>query len=166
MSLTYSNILTVVAAVCLPVVGGRWIAPKLNDAERRCFFTLTLWGVPYVIGQCAQQDKWGSQWLQYHLLDLCFAPWATALAMCGLTLGAACFGKSLSSEATFLVSLRAVLVGGYITEVWDTAWAWQAEGSLRLAIDAEDYTTITLGGIAAIVIYEWVQQTALRRAVS
>jgi hypothetical protein len=67
--IAYSNALASVGVVALPIVGRGWIAPKLSFLLRRFFFTLTLLGIPFVIGQYSQEDEWGPIWMQYHLLD-------------------------------------------------------------------------------------------------
>lgn len=166
MSLACSNVLAVVAAVCLPIAGGRWTAPQLDTAERRCFFALTLWGVPFVVGQCAQHDKWGSLWVQYHLLDLSYTPWGTALAMCALTIGARWRGKNIPSETVFTTSVYATFMAGYATEVWDTAWACIDGQPFNKAFDTGDYTALTVGAMLAIMTYQWLQRVTPAVATS
>lgn len=165
MSFAYSNILAIVAVVCLPIVGGKWVAPKLSIATKRCFFTFSLWGIPYVIGQCAQEDEWGSLWVQYHLLDLSYAPWGTALVMCALPLGAAFVGKDVSGEKAFAVGLCAIIAFGHASEIWDTAWALSGGEPLGSAIDSGDYATITYGVVIAAVSYLGFQKTAPKWAM-
>ncbi len=161
MSLAYSNVLASVAVVCLPIVGKSWIAPKLSHPPlRRYFFALTLWGIPFVIGQFSQEDKWGSLWIQYHLLDLSYAPWGTALVMCLLLIGASLLDKEVTKRALLVSSFTAILTFGYGSEVWDTLWAWHDGQPFALAIDVGDYATITAGGIATVMLYLWFRQTA------
>ena len=164
MSLTWSNILATVA-VCLSAIGGIWAAPKLG-AIRRHFIALNLWGIPFVIGQYAQQDEWGPMWVQYHLLDLSYAPWGTAALALGLLAVASFFGKSMSSEMICAMSLGAITIAGYITEVWDTVWAWHGGASFVSAVDMGDYQAITLGVVVAAGLHLWLQRPALMEVAS
>lgn len=152
MSLTWSNVLAAVAALLLPVVGGIWVAPKLAAVERYSFFALNLWGAPFVIGQFAQEDEWGSLWFQYHFLDLCYTPWGTALLMCLIPAGATALGREVP-EKLFVVCLVLTLGFGYATEAWDTAWALYGGASFIAALDMNDYTVLTAGAVAAVVFH-------------
>lgn len=152
MSLAWSNVLAMVAALLLPIVGGIWVAPKLPVAARRSFFALNLWGAPFVVGQFAQEDEWGSLWFQYHFLDLCYAPWGTALLMCLIPAGAAMLGRD-APEKLFVVCLVLTLGFGYATEVWDTAWALHGGASFIGALDMNDYTVLTAGAVAAVAFH-------------
>ena len=152
MSPVWSNILATVAAVLLPIVGGVWVAPKLSVAARHSFFALNLWGVPFVVGQLAQEDEWGSLWFQYHFLDLCYTPWGTALLMCLIPAGAMWLGKKVP-EKLFVICLVLTLGFGYVTEVWDTAWALHDGASLIDALDVNDYTVLTAGAVATMVFH-------------
>jgi hypothetical protein len=152
MTFAWSNILAAVAVVCLPVVGGVWIAPKLCITTKRCFFALNLWGVPFVLGQFSQEDEWGSLWFQYHFLDLCYTPWGTALLMCLIPASAERIGKKVPKKL-FAIGLILTLGFGYLTEVWDTAWSLYDGASLRQAVDVGDYATLTLGAIAAVAFH-------------
>src|SRR5882757_6517134 len=85
----WSNVLATAGVMCLPMAGKNWIASNLDNLYvRRYFFALTLWGVPFVIGQYSQERKWGAKWIQYQLLDFCYVPWCTALVMCLCLIGA------------------------------------------------------------------------------
>jgi len=152
VSLAWSNILAVVAAVCLPAVGGTWIAPKLPVAARRSFFALTLWGGPFVLGQLAQEDEWGSLWFQYHFLDFCYLPWGTALLMCLLPVGAKLLNQRVP-EKLFMICLILTLGFGYVTEVWDTAWSLHDGAPLLYAVDVNDYAALTAGAAAAVAFH-------------
>lgn len=149
MSIAYSNLLATVAVICLPVVGGIWIAPA---SVRRCFFALNLWGIPFLVGQYAQEGEWGSKWVQYHLLDLSYGPWGTALVICMLSL---LWRGRLSAKVLFTGGCSATIAFGYASEIWDTIWAWRGGQTFLLAIDTGDYITITAGGLATILIYLW-----------
>jgi hypothetical protein len=160
MSFAWSNILASVAVVGLPVVGGRWIAPKLGLPLQRYFFALALWGVPFVIGQYSQEDKWGSLWIQYHLLDLSYAPWGTALVMCLFSSGASLTNRMIPKKALLVSSFTATLAFGYGSEIWDTLWAWHDGEAFALAIDVGDYITLTAGGAATVALYLLFRQSA------
>lgn len=86
--------------------------------------------------------------------------------MCGLSISAACFSKSLSDNALFTVSLYAVLAGGYITEIWDTACVWYGGKPLKAAIDTNDYVTITIGGVVTLITYQLTKQTTAKQVTS
>jgi hypothetical protein len=157
--IAYSNALASAAVVALPAVGGRWIAPQLSPSLQRYFFALTLGGIPFVIGQYSQEDEWGPKWVQYHLLDIGYAPWATAIAMCLLVMGARLRKKEMRRRTLLVGSFSATILAGYVTEVWDTAWAWYGDGSFTLAVDVGDYVAITAGGVATIALYMWFRRT-------
>jgi hypothetical protein len=171
VSLAWSNILATVAAVLLPLVGGIWIAPKLTTTARRSFFVLTLWGAPFVLGQCAQEDKWGSLWVQYHFLDLCYTPWGTALLMFLIPAGAKLAGRKVPDKL-FAVSLILTTGFGYVTEMWDTAWSLHDGLPLRYAVDTGDYATLTIGAVAAmafhftVAFHSRLQRSALKEVTS
>lgn len=152
MSLAWSNVLAAVAALLLPVVGGIWVAPKLPVAGRYSFFALNLWGAPFVVGQLAQEDEWGSLWFQYHFLDLCYTPWGTALLMCLIPAGAMWLGKKVP-EKLFVICLILTLGFGYATEVWDTVWALRGGAPLLAALDVNDYAVLTAGAVAAVTFH-------------
>jgi hypothetical protein len=166
MSFAWSNILATVAVVSLPIVGRCWIAPKLSPSTRRYFFTLTLWGIPFVIGQYSQEDEWGSIWVQYHLLDLSYAPWGTALVMCALLIFASWFNRELTKKVLLVSSFGVILAIGYGTEIWDTLWAWHDFGSFASAFDKGDYVTLTAGSMATVVLYLWFCRTAPKGVMS
>ncbi|MDN5274363.1 MAG: hypothetical protein JWP06_264 [Candidatus Saccharibacteria bacterium] len=159
MSLAYSNVLATVAVVCLPLVGRSRIAPKLSPLLRRYFFTLTMWGLPFAIGQYCQENRWGSLWVQYHLLDLSYAPWGMALIMCLFLIGADLLNTEVSKRLLLVSSFAIILAFGYGSEVWDTMWAWYDGEPFALAIDVGDYITITAGGVATVVLYLWLRQS-------
>ena len=165
MSPAWSNILAVVAVTILPL-GGIRIAPKLTVVSRRFFFVLTVWGAPFLVGQFAQYDEWGALWVQYHLLDFAYVPWGVALVMLLLFMGTLMLGKELPSAALFVCSLGAVLLFGYGTELWDTAWAWYGNASLWEAIDIGDYYAITLGAAVTAATYVWVWRLVAADAAS
>lgn len=150
--IAYSTVLATVAVVAVLAVGWYWIAPKLR-VTRRSFFVFTLWGIPFVIGQYSQQCEWGPQWMQRHLLDLAYAPWGTALVTSLSIIGVAALGREIAEKALTVGSLLVILAFGYVSELWDTAWAWHATGSLVSAIDIGDYFAITTGGVITIVLY-------------
>lgn len=165
MTLAYSNTLASVAVVALPVVGRGWIAPKLGILLRRFFFILTLWGVPFVIGQYSQEDEWGPVWMQYHLLDFTYTPWGTALGMCLLLIGARVLGKEMRRKTLLGCSFLVTVAIGYVTEIWDTAWTWYGGESLAKAVDVGDYIALTVGGVATALLYLWLfQRTASKEA--
>jgi hypothetical protein len=166
VSLTWSNLLATGAVVSLPIVGRSWVASKLSPSTRRFFFALTLWGIPFVLGQYSQEDEWGSVWVQYHLLDLSYAPWGTALVMCAFTLGAAVLNREVTKRVLLVSSFGVILAIGYGTEIWDTLWAWHTFGSFPLAIDVGDYVTITAGGVATLVFYVWFRQADSKGVMS
>ncbi|HSW92040.1 MAG TPA: hypothetical protein VLG09_05325, partial [Candidatus Saccharimonadales bacterium] len=163
MSLAGSNILASVAVVGLPVVGS-WIAPKLSLSLRYFFFTLTLCGIPFVIGQYSQEDEWGPIWVQYHLLDLSYVPWGTAVVMCLLLIGARVLGKDVRRRTLLGGSFLATVAFGYLSEFWDTMWTWYDGEPLAKAVDGGDYITITAGVVVTAVFYVWFQRTASKEA--
>lgn len=153
VSLVYSNVLATVAVASLPIVGRSWVAPKLSPSVRRHFFALAIGGgIPFALGQYAQADEWGSLWVQYHLLDLSYAPWGMALVMCLLSLAATLLKRSVSEKVLIRNSIIAVLAFGYGSEIWDTCWALHDEVSV-LAVDVGDYITITVGAVVAVAFY-------------
>ena len=158
-SLAYSNILATVAVLGLPLVGWWWIAPKLSICTVRYFFTLNIWGIPFVVGQYCQQNGWGPLWIQRHLLDLAYAPWGTALAMAILAIGTSLLGIKITEKALITSGFIAILVFGYASEFWDTAWAWHATGSLVTAADTGDYLTITIGAVITPILSRLPQPT-------
>lgn len=158
MTLAYSNALASVGVVALPLVGRGWIAPKLSLLLRRFFFTLTWSGIPFVIGQYCQEDEWGPIWMQYHLLDLCYTPWGTALGMCLLLIGASWLGKEMERRMLLGVSFLVTVGIGYVTEIWDTAWAWHDGAPLAKAVDVGDYVAVTVGGVITVLLYLWLFQ--------
>jgi hypothetical protein len=166
MSFVWSNVLATLGVVCLPIVGRSWIASKLNSSIRRYFFALTIWGIPFVIGQYSQEDKWGSLWVQYHLLDLSYAPWGMALAMCLILIGAAVLGREVTNKMLLVSSFTVIIGIGYGTEFWDTMWAWHDYGSLASAFDVGDYVTLTIGGAATVILYVWFRRTAQKEVTS
>lgn len=153
MSFAYSNVVAFVAVVYLPVLGWSRIAPMLSLPMQRYFFALTLWGVPFVVGQFSQQDEWGHRWFQYHLLDLSYAPWGTALTMCLLLIASRRLNKPMTKRMLLVSSFGVIIAFGYVSEVWDTLWAWRAGQTLAMAIDVGDYVTITVGGVATVALY-------------
>lgn len=166
MSLAASNILASVAVVSLPVVGRSWIAPKLSLPLRHYFFALTLCGIPFVIGQYSQECEWGSLWVQYHLLDLSYAPWGTALTMCVLVIGANLLNREVAKKTLLVSSFGIIMTFGYMSEVWDTMWAWHESKSFTQAIDVGDYTTITAGGVATLLLYIWLSRSTPSKVMS
>ncbi|MDX2776054.1 hypothetical protein PV379_01630 [Streptomyces caniscabiei] len=152
------------AVLALPF-GGMWIAPNVAVSTRRLFFALNAWGVPFLIGQIAQRDEWGSLWIQYHLLDLAYAPWGTALVMFLLFAGARVAGRRMSDAALCANSFAAVLLFGYGSELWDTFKVWYDGYSLRQATDTGDYKTITAGVLATLALWLWFRRPVSRRAV-
>lgn len=159
MSFAYSNVVATVAVVCLPLVGRSWIAPKLSPLLRRYFFTLTLWGLPFAIGQYCQENRWGSIWVQYHLLDLSYAPWGMALVMYLFLISANLLDTEVPKRLLLVSSFVTIIAFGYGSEIWDTMWAWCDGEPFALAIDVGDYITITAGGVATVVLYLWLRQT-------
>jgi hypothetical protein len=160
MSFAASNDLASVAVASLPIVGGYWIAPELRRLSlQRYFFSLTLCGIPFVIGQYSQEDKWGPLWVQYHLLDLSYVPWGTALVMCLILIGAKPFHKRVTKRVLLKRSYLATILFGYVSEFWDTGQAWIIDGQpFTRAVDMGDYTTITIGGITTVVLYVWLRR--------
>ena len=163
MSFAWSNVLAALAVVALPL-GGMWIAPMLAVSTKRLFFTLNTWGIPFLIGQITQRDERGSLWVQYHLLDLAYVPWGTALVILLLSVGVHMTGRPMSDAALYTSSFAAVLLFGYGSELWDTLVSWYAGYSLQRAADVGDYTTITVGALATMAIYLWCRRPSAREA--
>lgn len=161
MSFVWSNVLAAVAVTAVPF-GGMWIAPRVAVSTKRYFFALTLWGAPFLIGQLAQQDEWGTLWIQYHLLDLAYASWGTALVMLLLLVGAHVTGRHMSDAVLCTRSLAAVLLFGYGSELWDTFWTWYGDIPLRQAADVGDYKTITAGAVMTMALHLWFRRPAAR----
>ncbi len=176
MSLIYSNILAVIGVILLPLVGRRWVAPQFRPSTRRYFLLTLLWGAPFVVGQLSQADEWGPIWVQYHLLDLAFVPWATALVIATLSLGIRLARRMkrlprvqrLSEKALIWSSFGAMFGFGIGSEVWDS---WIDAGrfgiSFWTACDIGDYATLTTGAVAAVALYTACQrQVGTRMAMS
>jgi hypothetical protein len=125
---------------------------------RRYFFALTLWGAPFVLGQFSQEDEWGHDWVQYHLLDLSYAPWGTAFAMAVFLLLSRFSSKIIAKRVLLVSSFGVIIVFGYVSEVWDTAWAWHDGKPLSAAIDVGDYLTITVGAVTTVALYFYCRQ--------
>lgn len=156
MSLAFSNVLATVAVVALPAVGISRIAPIFSRSQQRYFFGLTLWGIPFVIGQYSQQDEWGAIWVQYHLLDLSYGPWGTGCMICILAFVARMRGRVMATQPLIKWSILAALGFGYASEFWDTLWTWSHCESFVRAVDVGDYVTITAGGLPTIAVYLWL----------
>lgn len=164
-----SNVAALVAVTFTMIACIRWVLPHFSTRGKCYFGMLTLWSVPYLIGQFAQEDKWGSLWVQYHLLDLCYAQLATLLGITTFTLYKNVRHQQYNS--VILINWTGlVLVGatsfGFVSEVWDTLWSWCADTSLPNAIDANDYICITLGALitaAPLVIARRLEGCPARR---
>lgn len=194
-TLAGSNVLATVLVTGLPIVGWRWVAPALTPTMKNYFFALTIWGLPFVIGQYSQEDEWGSIWVQYHLLDLSYAPWGTGLVLGTFVIlrrllerssgwaqrhlsilsstprgASAVVRRLLNLRLTDEVLLRGsfgVIIGfGYVSEFWDSMWSWHTYGSLASAFDMGDYATITIGGAATVALYLWFRQATLKGVMS
>lgn len=161
MSLAFSNLLAFAAVVALPFAGRRRIAPNLSSSLRRYFFFLTLWGAPFVIGQYSQESEWGPIWLQYHFLDFCYGPWGVAFAMAVYGILANMLGREMTERALLVWSFSTILGVGYITEIWDTAWALHYGDPFMLAVDMRDYIALTVGGVVAAMLYEGARRRSL-----
>ena len=101
-----------------------------------------------MIGQACQEDKWGSIWVQYHLVDFSYIQSSTAfgaalyVAICWrMKRRSTTTGTFLSMVALFIVSI----VVSYVGEIWDTAWALVTYGWQLSAIDSMDYLAFTAG---------------------
>jgi hypothetical protein len=56
-------------------------------------------------------------------------------------------------ERLFVTGLVLTLGFGYVTEIWDTAWSLYDGAPLRLAVDIDDYASLTAGAAAAVVFH-------------
>lgn len=168
VSLIYSNVLAALGVVLLPLVGWRWVAPQFRPSTRRYFFLLVLpWGAPFVLGQFSQADEWGPVWVQYHLLDLAYAPWGTALALITLSIGVRVARRvvkwaalqRLTEKSMVVISLVVMITIGYITEIYDTfVDSDRYNVGFWVAFDIGDYATLTTGAVVAVGLYAMCQR--------
>jgi hypothetical protein len=148
MSLNYSNVLTAIGIGFTIIVGIRWVLPRLSGASRYYYLFLLTWTVPYMIGQACQEDKWGSIWVQYHLVDFSYIQSSTAFGA-ALYITIRWYQKRRTSQMGIFLSMAALfvisIVVSYIGEIWDTAWALVTYGWQLSAIDTMDYLAFTAG---------------------
>ncbi|HKX23885.1 MAG TPA: hypothetical protein VJM46_01485 [Candidatus Saccharimonadales bacterium] len=148
MSLNYSNILTAIGIGFTIIVGAGWVLPKLSGSSRYYYLFLLAWTVPYMLGQVCQEDKWGSVWVQYHLVDFSYIKSSTAfgaalyVAICWLKKRRTSqTGIFLSMGVLFIISI----VVSYVGEIWDTGWSLVTYGWQPSAVDTMDYLVFTAG---------------------
>lgn len=144
----WSNLLAAAIVLGLPITGRIWIAPTLDDGfqVRRYFFALNLWGIPYLIGQYCQEDKWGDLWVQYHLQDLSYAPWGVASFLCLCFAGRSLFDKEITRRVLLADNSIVTMVTGHISEIWATIWAWYAGRSTRNVLLMGSFIAIMIAG--------------------
>lgn len=148
MSLNYSNTLTAIGIGFTIIVGIGWVLPRLSGAARYYYLFLLVWTVPYMIGQVSQEDKWGSIWVQYHLVDFSYIQSSTAFGA-ALYMALCWVKKRRWSKTDMFLSMAALFVVSifvsYIGEIWDTCWAIVAYGWQASAVDTMDYLVFTAG---------------------
>jgi hypothetical protein len=154
VSFNYSNTLTLIGIGFTIVVGGFKVVPRLSGSTRHYYLFLLAWTVPYFIGQICQEDRWGSIWMQYHLVDLSYIQSSTAFGA-ALYVAIAALKKWNITQSRMIFSMGVLffvsVAVSYVGEVWDTCWAWFDYGSLASAIDWSDYLSFTVGlALAAI----------------
>jgi hypothetical protein len=85
--------------------------------------------------------------------------------MCLLLIGARVLGKEMGRRTLLGGSFFVTVIIGYVTEIWDTAWAWHDGAPLAKAVDVGDYVAVTAGGVATVLLYLWLsQRTASKEA--
>ena len=140
------------------------ILPQLTTRRSKYYYLFLLaWSVPYVIGNVCDTNRIGPLWMQWHLLDISYEPWATTLGVCLYAVTMKLTGRTYDKHSILTatgVSFTIFVTMAYGYEMMQSWQAWQEFGQ---TIDWSDYSFYAVGMAASVLPF--IASSRLRAAV-
>lgn len=123
--------------------------PQLRGDARIYYSYLMCFSVPYVIGNICDANKIGPQWMQWHLLDVSYEPWAAVLGTTIYLCIMKTAGRSISQRSIMIATIVSLVVFTLMADAWEIGQNW-LELHRHEVIDVSDYNYYVGGFMVAL----------------